>query len=706
VDTAFSWVRDADADTTIEKGDRLEQFTAYVAVPSVWPAAQDIRWLGHGVDELTGQGQGRADVSFEVHGERYFVQCKNEVERLGEATAERYNTAFERRRTAGGYRHLVIVSANGFSAPAAAALAEHGATMIGPEILDEIDIDLADFLALCAAATPAPTPVVRKEPFPHNAQAIEAIVAFDGVRGVVCRPTGSGKTIVQAGVIDGLTPASTLVLVPSIELIRQLVRSYTADLPGYRFLAVFSGKLPEDLGGLAGGIEATTNAAVVRSFVRATSEPWVIVSTYQSYLDVVVPGVDRAAIDLGLFDEAHRTATGETSSFTAGLSDDYLTMHRRFFFTATPKVAALDLRDAAEGAGVELTIASMDDVKLYGPLIPGAQLTLTDAIAQGVVSPFDVIVGIIDEPTVHNTVHGLLGGRHVTQYTDRFGDPDDRTTWTSITDVAQALYFLAQLTPGQSALTFHNSIERSKRMCHLLEALCVDAGIPAIVDSVDGTSSLRRRRAAVKLLADKDPHAIHIVTNCQLFTEGIDTPALDAVCFFDPKQSTIGIVQAIGRALRTADGKGRAKVILPVFAPSELDAETFVRQSRYGNLFTVGLALRDAGVILREYVHVVQDRATPIIRQSSDLAPGVYVTVPAAYDHLVLTEAIRSLVIGGDPSRIDEDRAYQLLLDYLATHGAIVRAEADDDAAWILRQCERYLPTDKRFPAVITAGGP
>ena len=129
---------------------------------------------------------------------------------------------------------------------------------------------------------------------------------------------------------------------------------------------MFSGKLPDDLGGLAGGIEATTNPAVVRSFVHASAEPWVIVSTCQSYLDVVVAGLDLTTIGLGLFDEGHRTATGETSSFTAGLYDDHLAIRRRLFFTATPKIAALDLREAADDAGVQLTIASMDDVDCTG----------------------------------------------------------------------------------------------------------------------------------------------------------------------------------------------------------------------------------------------------------------------------------------------------------------------------------------------------
>ena len=58
-------------DSTIEHGDRLEQFTAWVAIPRLYPEATDIEWLGHGVDSLAA-GQNRADVAFRLHGERFF----------------------------------------------------------------------------------------------------------------------------------------------------------------------------------------------------------------------------------------------------------------------------------------------------------------------------------------------------------------------------------------------------------------------------------------------------------------------------------------------------------------------------------------------------------------------------------------------------------------------------------------------------------
>ena len=41
-----------------------------------------------------------------------------------------------------------------------------------------------------------------------------------------------------------------------------------------------------------------------------------------------------------------------------------------------------------------------------------------------------------------------------------------------------------------------------------------------------------------------------LMTNARRLTEGVDLPAIDCVCFIDPKRSKIDIVQAAGRALR------------------------------------------------------------------------------------------------------------------------------------------------------------
>ena len=45
------------------------------------------------------------------------------------------------------------------------------------------------------------------------------------------------------------------------------------------------------------------------------------------------------------------------------------------------------------------------------------------------------------------------------------------------------------------------------------------------------------------------------ITNARCLTEGVDVPAIDCVAFADPKQSTIDIVQAAGRALRKFEDK-------------------------------------------------------------------------------------------------------------------------------------------------------
>ena len=46
-----------------------------------------------------------------------------------------------------------------------------------------------------------------------------------------------------------------------------------------------------------------------------------------------------------------------------------------------------------------------------------------------------------------------------------------------------------------------------------------------------------------------------LMTNARCVTEGVDLPAIDCVCFTDPKRSKVDIVQAAGRALRLSKGK-------------------------------------------------------------------------------------------------------------------------------------------------------
>lgn len=653
MESALTWVRDHPFATTGEKGDALEQFVALVGIPRLFAGATAIEWLGKGQDSL-GYGQDRADVRFTWNGEVYFVQCKNYADPIGEQEANAYRTAFEDRRGA-GYTRLMIVALGGFSNDAKRSLGSVDAEMYCYEDLLDADVSLAVFQGLIKAQTALDNPVLPpRKPRPHQKRAISALLATQEPRNLIVQATGSGKTFVQAMVIKGLQPDLVLVLVPNIELVRQQMRSYNRDLAGdYKLLGVCSGNDRD----LPTGIRMTTNPARVAAFLAGPGRK-IVVSTYQSVENVIMPCTQGYTFDLIIFDEAHRTASmgSDVSTFSAALHDQYVMGKRRDFYTATPRTASAQFLAAASHKNYTLRVHSMDDPMIFGPQLAGATFTLTQAIKAKVVSSFDVHVGIIGNQQIRDLVYAMTGKRQVNYYTDLFGTPGDPDTYHSLTDVAQALMFLQHCKPGESYLTFHGAGGKHIRMRQLLERLAADMGIPATVMAVDNTSSPRRRREAIQLLADKNPRAVHIVTNCRLFQEGVDVPSLDGVCFFDPKQTTVGIGQAVGRALRYVKGK-RAKVILPIFVEDVVDAEDFVRNSRYANMFTIPTALRDLNVVLSDPVYTMSETATPITSRSIPRV-GVYITVPTAYSHPMMLASISNLVIQGtvaltDPEIVD-----------------------------------------------------
>ncbi len=58
----------------------------------------------------------------------------------------------------------------------------------------------------------------------------------------------------------------------------------------------------------------------------------------------------------------------------------------------------------------------------------------------------------------------------------------------------------------------------------------------------------------------------HLTMNAKVLTEGVDVPALDAVCFMEPRDSEIDIVQAVGRVMRKPKNgfKDKGYIVIPV----------------------------------------------------------------------------------------------------------------------------------------------
>ena len=78
-----------------------------------------------------------------------------------------------------------------------------------------------------------------------------------------------------------------------------------------------------------------------------------------------------------------------------------------------------------------------------------------------------------------------------------------------------------------------------------------------------------------------------ILTNARCLAEGVDVPALDGVAFIDPRRSQIDIVQAVGRAIRTAEDKTVGTIVIPVFVDEEADPEQALESGEFDRVWQV-----------------------------------------------------------------------------------------------------------------------
>jgi|GEM_PF-1189705 len=125
-------------------------------------------------------------------------------------------------------------------------------------------------------------------------------------------------------------------------------------------------------------------------------------------------------------------------------------------------------------------------------------------------------------------------------------DPRDleKATNTIVGDVID--HFKEKLAPNARALAFCVSVEAA---CELA-ARFNKAGIPA--KCVDWKTPQAKRDKAV---ADLASGKLRVLTNKEVFTEGFDLPAIDAVLLLRPTKSFVLYRQMIGRCLRIAEGK-------------------------------------------------------------------------------------------------------------------------------------------------------
>lgn len=415
-------------------------------------------------------------------------------------------------------------------------------------------------------------------PRAHQVQALVALqlALTTHDRAQLVMACGTGKTLTARWYAESSEARSVLVLVPSLALLAQTLTEWRR-LRSWPFDALVVCSDPSTAVGRAerssGDLEqpaqdagaepdwakvrarVTTDATVAGAFLtREADRPRVVFSTYHSApVIAAAQRRTRTTFDLAICDEAHRLAGSPREEFRVALDQDQILAARRVFMTATPRVST--------AAGT----VSMADETIFGPV--AHTVRFGDAIRAGLLCDYRVAV---------------LG-------TTR--DQQDRahpahTVPAAILDAIDA-YGLRRV------LTFHGRVEGAAALATTMNGITSAGGCTISARSLDGSMPTKRRSATLSWLADKSPDdEVRLVTSARVLAEGIDVPAVDAVCFANPRTSVIDVIQAVGRALRPHPGKRLGHIIVPVVLPPDEDDDSGLLASRYGVLWSVLRALR------------------------------------------------------------------------------------------------------------------
>lgn len=214
--------------------------------------------------------------------------------------------------------------------------------------------------------------------------------------------------------------------------------------------------------------------------------------------------------DLVIIDECHHACSASWAALLGQLSG---AVH--VGLTATP--ARLD------GRGLRPHF----DAMLLGP-------TTADLMAAGYLSPYRLFApSIVDTSQVH-TVAGDYNKAEVS------------ALMAASTVVGDAVSTYRRHAAGRRALVFAWSLEASRGLAGAFAA----AGVPAA--HVDGETPPGERRAAMAAFRAGD---LRVITSVDLFGEGLDVPAVDAIFMLRPTSSLGLYLQQVGRGLRPAPGK-------------------------------------------------------------------------------------------------------------------------------------------------------
>ena len=452
------------------------------------------------------------------------------------------------------------------------------------------------------------------ELFPHQQEAIQKV--WQGFktknRGQLIMACGTGKTRTALEIVQlciEQKPAQQvkiLVAVPSINLVSQTLNEFNvcARIP-FSSVVVCSddsvSKRADEIDILRMPIPVLKTSEQIYKKLTTdchSHEPIITFSTYNSLPKIsqaqysIAPPLKSKKLnfqfDLIICDEAHRTTSrrqGQHTFFTMVHNDEQIYGHKRLYMTATPKI--YEIKDEIQAAQLmrdDIKVISMHDKTVFGT--PFFKYSFKQAIEDKRLVNYRLVVMTRDSKSFPSFMmerfkqdFSLKGSRQLTYLTKLLGsfevaagdviNKDHSKTFTALRKIICFNQIVGKKAQCPSDFSSPGSFWNHK----FAEYIQKYAGVvnPRLKkhhwswEHIDASTSSYERRKILDWL-DRTPTAneTRVVSNVACLGEGVDVPALDAVLFLDPKQSTIDIIQAIGRVMRKAPGKTEGYIILPI----------------------------------------------------------------------------------------------------------------------------------------------
>jgi predicted helicase len=484
-------------------------------------------------------------------------------------------------------------------------------TFITRETLGNSMVDWAEYLKTNTLKAQAP-----RKLRPYQRDAVKDVLkGFETAdRGKLIMACGSGKTYTSMKIAEEMEGEGGFVmfLVPSLALLSQTLSDWKQNCKfDINAFAVCSdttiGKKSGDLDSLTSQSElsypSTTDAEslaknVVKLRRRNPKAMTCIFSTYQSIAVVSEAQKKYGMEDIGLVicDEAHRTCGGrfvteEETEFTKIHSDDFIRARKRLYMTATPKIYGEKAKSQeAEG---EVTLYSMDDETVFGKTFH--TISFSDAVNLGCLVDYKVIVLGVEEDIVGNkyTYQDVEnGGMRISDFGKVIG------SWKALSKqgLHKEISLGEDVQPMKRLVGFAQVIEPNKKYDKVSSKLFAnnfqkiinkfteaqkekdpeaflkqygECPTNVITRHIDGSMDATEKSSLLDWLrADVEDGQAKILFNVRCLSEGVDVPSLDGVIFLSPRKSQVDVVQTVGRVMRTAQGKQRGYVIIPIVTPS------------------------------------------------------------------------------------------------------------------------------------------